>query len=57
MNFLKSELSPLPDDGWGFAEPSGVRFVYSVFDTRNEKEISKDVKRMRALTNRAVGAR
>lgn len=38
-------------------DPYGARSVYSVFDTRNEKEISKDVKRMRALTNCAVGAR
>lgn len=34
--------------------PYGIYFIYNVFDTLNEKEISKDVKRMRTLTNCAV---
>lgn len=49
MNFLKMT------DGVSQSHPYSVRLVYSVFDTRNEKEISKDVKPMRALTNCVVG--
>lgn len=36
------------------SDPYGIYFIYNVFDTLNEKEISKDVKCMRTLTNCAV---